>query len=102
MRTPQPPIPNTPAKLAGSFNYGLLAVTPETIMDDFLTRVEREPDPIKKLIQAQRAIGALMALSASGVGRAGSVFFHRDCFARLSALTEVEPNDLVTMAGVAR
>ncbi|WP_407733052.1 hypothetical protein [Pseudomonas citronellolis] len=100
--TPRHLIPDTPAKLSGSFRSGLQVPGPEQILGDFLGRVEREPDPAKRLFQAQRAIGALMALNAAQVGKAGFVFFHRDVFSRLSVLTGETPNDLVAMAGVAR
>lgn len=99
---PRRPIPDTPSKLAGSFSSGLHVPGPEQILTDLLGRVEREPDRAKRLMQAQRAIGALMALNAAQVGQAGGLFFHKDVFARLSALTGETPNDLVVMAGVAR
>jgi len=96
------PIPNTPFSLYGSFNYGLTDVTAEDVVDDLLCRVEQERDPAKKLFQAQRTIGALMALMAVHVAGAGRISLHRDVFARLALLTGETPNHLVAMAGVAR
>ncbi|MED5607773.1 hypothetical protein VV867_08745 [Pseudomonas sp. JH-2] len=96
------PIPNTPFSLYGSFNYGLTDVTAEDVVDDLLYRVEQERDPAKKLFQAQRTIGALMAMLAMNVAGANKVSLNRGVFARLAALTGETPNHLVAMAGVAR
>ncbi|MDN6859691.1 hypothetical protein QO207_24155 [Pseudomonas sp. CAN2814] len=93
-------IPDTPAKLSGSFDYGLGRPDYEQVMNDFLGRVERETEQSKRVLQAQRAIGALMALKAAQVGKAGFCLFQKDVFRRLAELTAVTPNDLVAMAGV--
>ncbi|GBH12831.1 Outer membrane translocation and assembly module TamA [Pseudomonas syringae pv. actinidiae] len=52
-------------------------------------------------MQAQRAIGGLMALVAVGAPGIGSVFTHRDFFSRLSTLTGSTPDELVIAAGAA-
>ncbi|QLF92288.1 hypothetical protein HW090_03350 [Pseudomonas sp. ABC1] len=96
------PIPDTPARLYGSFNYGLRKADHSEILDDFVWRVEREPDVQKRLMHAQRAIGALMALTAVNFPGASCIFFHKDVFARLSAMTGATPDQLVAMAGGAR
>ncbi|YBU19177.1 hypothetical protein ACFZOQ_28040 [Pseudomonas aeruginosa] len=95
-------VPDTPSRLCGTFSSGLHVPGPQQILDDFLGRVEREPDPCKRLMQAQRAIGALMGLTAAQVRGAGFVFFHKDVFRRLSELTGETENALVQMAGVER
>lgn len=94
------PIPDTPAKLYGSFNHGR-RVQPDAIMADFLRRVELTTDPVERLLQAQRTIGALMALVAFDANGTGALF-HKSVFARLAALTGVSQVELVTSAGVAR
>ncbi|HCL3507555.1 TPA: hypothetical protein N2A76_006422 [Pseudomonas aeruginosa] len=95
-------VPDTPSRLCGTFSSGLHVPGPQQILDDFLGRVEREPDPCKRLMQAQRAIGALMGLTAAQVRGAGFVFFHKDVFRRLSELTGETENAQVQMAGVER
>jgi len=96
------PIPNTPARLHGSFNSGLHQPTAQQVVDEFIRRVELTTDSSQRGMQAQRAIGALMALTAFNADRAGNAFFHKDVFARLAQLTGTNPNELVTCAGVAR
>ncbi|MBX6922045.1 hypothetical protein ISE96_33500, partial [Pseudomonas aeruginosa] len=86
----------------GTFSSGLHVPGPQQILDDFLGRVEREPDPCKRLMQAQRTIGALMALSAAKVSPACAWYTHRDVFRRLADLTGETENALVQMAGVER
>lgn len=93
------PIPDTPSKLASSFNLGY-SVTTEYVLNNLIRRVEMTVDPAERLMQAQRTIGALMGLTAYGHGDS-SVFVHRDVFRRLSELTGMSPNALVTCAGVA-
>jgi len=93
------PIPDTPSKLAGSFNLGYSA-SPEYVLNNLIQRVELTVDPTERLMQAQRAIGALMAFRACGHGGT-SVFVNRDVFRRLSDLTGMSPDALVTCAGVA-
>ena len=52
-------------------------------------------------MQAQRVIGALMALTSINAPGVSAALFHKDVFARLSVLTSEAPDALVTMAGVA-
>ncbi|KGS16290.1 hypothetical protein [Pseudomonas coronafaciens] len=99
-RSPRP-IPNTPAKLHGSFNTGARSWTGGDVVAELLRRVELTPDPAERAMQAQRAIGGLMALTAIGAPGIGSAFTHRDFFSRLSALTGSTPDELVTAAGAA-
>jgi hypothetical protein len=94
------PIPNTPARLAGSFQLGE-GCQPETILENLLKRAEMTADPVERLMQAQRAIGALMGFTALG-HRAAHIFLHRDVFKRLADLTGMNQNDLVACAGIAR
>lgn len=96
------PTPNTPAKLHGSFNSGLWRATGQEIVLDLLRRVELTPDHCQRDMQAQRTIGALMALTAFDADEVGSAFFHKDVFARLAKLTGKTPTQLVVAAGVAR
>lgn len=95
------PIPDTPARLHGSFNYGIEQLSAEQVIGEFLRRVQITAVPSEKAMQAQRAIGALMALTALAVPGAGSGFFHRDVFRRLAELTGETPTSLVQMAGAA-
>lgn len=95
------PIPNTPAKLQGSFNTGAQSWSGVDAIAELLRRVELTLDPVERAMQAQRAIGGLMALVAVGVPGIGSVFTHRDFFSRLSTLTGITPDELVTAAGSA-
>lgn len=95
------PIPDTPARLHGSFNYGITQLSAEEVVGEFLRRVEITPDQPEKTMQAQRVIGALMALTALAAPGAGSGFFHKDVFRRLAELTGETPTNLVTMAGTA-
>jgi hypothetical protein len=92
------PIPDTPSKLAGSFNLGY-SESPEFVLNNLIRRVEMTVDPAERLMQAQRTIGALMGFTAYGQGGTG-VFVHRDVFRRLSELTGMSPDALVTCAGV--
>ncbi|MDH1012323.1 hypothetical protein N5C80_26625 [Pseudomonas nicosulfuronedens] len=96
------PAPTTPFSLYGSFNYGIQNVAAEDVIDDLLSRVEQERDPDKKLFQAQRTIGALMALLAVNIADKNKTALNRGVFARLALLTGETPNHLVAMAGVAR
>lgn len=91
-----------PARLYGSFNPGANHKTASEVVCEFLRRAELTSDPDQKLMQAQRAIGAVMALLAFGAPGAGLRELHLDVFARLSALTGETSDALVTMAGVAR
>lgn len=91
-----------PARLYGSFNPGINKKTASEVVSEFLRRAELTVDPDQKLMQAQRAIGALMALLAFGAPGAGLRDLHLDVFARLSAATGETPDALATMAGVAR
>lgn len=93
------PIPNTPAKLHGSFNTGSRSWSGGDVIAELLRRVELTPDPTERAMHAQRAIGGLMALTAIGAPGIGSVFTHRDVFSRLSALTGSTPDELVKAAG---
>ncbi|RMV78474.1 hypothetical protein [Pseudomonas amygdali] len=95
------PIPNTPAKLQGSFNTGADSWSGADVIAELLRRVELTTDPVQRAMQAQRAIGGIMALVAIGAPGIGSVFTHRDFFSRLSALTGSTPDDLVVAAGCA-
>ncbi|AYZ87035.1 TPA: hypothetical protein L6A17_32330 [Pseudomonas aeruginosa] len=95
-------VPDTPSRLCGTFSYGLHYYGPQQVLDDFLGRVEREQDHAKRLMQAQRTIGALMALSAAKVSPACAWYTHRDVFRRLAELTGETENALVQMAGVER
>lgn len=95
------PIPNTPAKLHGSFNAGAQSLAGGDVIAELLRRVELTTDPVQRAMQAQRAIGGLMALTAIGIPGIGSVFTQRDFFSRLSALTGSTPDELVTVAGAA-
>ncbi|MFG4416482.1 hypothetical protein [Pseudomonas aeruginosa] len=69
-------VPDTPSRLCGTFSYGLHYHGPQQVLDDFLGRVEREQDHAKRLMQAQRTIGALMALSAAKVSPACAWYTH--------------------------
>lgn len=91
-----------PARLYGSFNPGIQPARPKAVIEDLLRRVAITADPAQKLMQAQRAIGALMGFMATNLDGCGNGFFHKDVFARLAELTGETPDNLVTMAGVAR
>ena len=96
------PLPSSPWRLYGSFNAGLIKrPTVLEVVDEFLRRSELTVDPAEKLAQAQRVIGALMALHAFGAQGASSAEIHNHVFGRLSALTGETPESLVIMAGVA-
>lgn len=95
------PLPSSPWKLYGSFNPFFDKRSARDVLDEFIRRAELTVDPEHRLMQAQRAIGALMALTSFGVKEALSAETHQDTFARLSALTGETPDALVTMAGVA-
>ncbi|QIQ73209.1 hypothetical protein [Pseudomonas coronafaciens] len=97
-RSPRP-IPSTPAKLQGSFNTGAQNWSSRDVIAELLRRVELTTDPVQRAMQAQRAIGGLMALAAIGAPGIGSVFTHRDFFSRLSELTGSTPDELVIAAG---
>lgn len=96
------PLPSSPWRLYGSFNAGLIK-RPSVIevIDEFLRRAELTVDPVEKLAQAQRVIGALMALHAFGAHGASSADTQNYVYGRLSALTGETPEALVIMAGVA-
>lgn len=96
------PIPDTPSKLQGSFMSGMLRPTGQEVVLDIIRRVELTPELDQRRMQAQRAIGALMALTAFHADGVGSASFHKLVFARLEALTGMSQVDLVTCAGVAR
>ena len=91
-----------PARLYGSFNPGVNKKAASGVVADFLRRAELTSDPDQRLMQAQRAIGAVMALLAFVAPGAGLRDLHLDLFARLSVLTGETPDTLVTMAGVAK
>ncbi|WP_122418279.1 hypothetical protein [Pseudomonas viridiflava] len=95
------PIPNTPAKLHGSFNTGAQSLAGGDVIAELLRRVELTTDPVQRAMQAQRAIGGLMALVAIRTLGIGSIFTQRDFFSRLSVLTGCTPDELVTAAGAA-
>lgn len=90
-----------PFRLYGTFNPGINIKTAPEVVGEFLRRAELTIDPDQRLMQAQRAIGAAMALLAFGAPGAGHRDLHFDVFSRLSALTGETPDSLVTMAGVA-
>jgi hypothetical protein len=96
------PIPDTPSKLQGSFMSGILQPTGQEVVLGMIRRVELTPDLDQRRMQAQRAIGALMALTAFNADGVGSASFHKLVFARLAELTEMGQVELVTCAGVAR
>ncbi|NNA76734.1 hypothetical protein HBO13_29305 [Pseudomonas lactis] len=90
------------ARLYGSFNPGINTKTASEVVYEFLRRAELTSDPDQRLMQAQRVIGALMALLAFSAPGAGFRDLHLDVFARLAALTGETRDSLATMAGVAR
>lgn len=100
IRNPKPGL--HPARLHGSFNFGIRTAEPKDVIENLLNRVATTQNSMEKLAQAQRTIGALMGFTAIGVGGCGSAFFHKDVFTRLAELTGETPDNLVTMAGVAR
>ncbi|VVO22916.1 hypothetical protein [Pseudomonas fluorescens] len=96
------PLPSSPWRLYGSFNAGCIKrPSALEVIDEFLRRTELTVDPAQKLAQAQRVIGALMALHAFDAEGASSADIHQYVFGRLSVLTGETPEALVTMAGVA-
>lgn len=95
------PLPSSPWRLYGSFNPILDRRSAPEVVEEFLRRVELTVDPVQKLMQAQRAIGALMALHSFGAQGASSADTQNYVYGRLSALTGETPEALVTMAGVA-
>lgn len=99
MRTP---IPDTPSKLQGSFMSGILNPTGQEVVLDVVRRVELTPELDQRRMQAQRAIGALMALTAFHAEGVASASFQKLVFARLAELTGMGQVELVTCAGVAR
>ncbi|VVO24354.1 hypothetical protein [Pseudomonas fluorescens] len=94
-------LPSSPWRLYGSFNHALESRSAPEVVEEFLRRAELTADPVQKLMQAQRAIGALMALLSLNARGAGAADLHNHVFTRLSALTGETPKSLVTMAGVA-
>lgn len=100
LRKPRPGL--APACLHGSFNFGLLQVSPKDIIADLLIRVADAQSAPEKLVQAQRTIGALMAFTAANLDGCGTGFYHKDVFAQLAALTGETPDQLVYMAGGTR
>lgn len=94
------PLPSSPSRLHGSFNGGLNTLSAPATVEEFLRRAELTADPDQRLMQAQRVIGALMALTSIGAPGVLSAFFHKDVFARLATLTDETPDALVAMAGV--
>jgi hypothetical protein len=95
------PIPNKPLKLCGSFTVFIGQPSVEEVIERFIRRVELTTDPTERLIQAQRAIGALMGLLAFNADGAHDIFFLKDVFNRLATITGMSPDALVTCAGVA-
>ncbi len=95
------PLPNSPFRLYGSFNPGINKKNASEVVEEFLRRAELTVEPDQKLMQAQRVIGALMALLAFSAHGAGARDLHLDVFARLAKLTGETPDQLVLMAGVA-
>lgn len=95
------PLPNSTWRLYGSFNPGLKKQPVSEVVEEFLRRAELTVDPQQKLMQAQRVIGALMALLAFDAHGSGAADLHNDVFTRLSILTGETPDTLVTMAGIA-
>lgn len=95
------PLPISPWRLYGSFNPGLKKQPVSEVVEEFLRRAELTVDPQQKLMQAQRVIGALMALLAFDAHGSGAADLHINVFTRLSALTGETSENLVTMAGVA-
>lgn len=94
------PLPSSPWRLYGSFNPFLDKRTAREVLDEFVRRAELTVNPEQRQMQAQRAIGALMALTSFGVKEALAAETHQDIFARLSTLTGETPDALVTIAGV--
>ncbi|MDY7560187.1 hypothetical protein QN382_19095 [Pseudomonas sp. 10B1] len=95
------PVPSSPLRLYGSFNTGAQNKYGLDVVEEFLRRAELTVDPQQKLMQAQRVIGALMALHAFDAPKISDTELHRAVFARLSVLTGETPDALVIMAGVA-
>lgn len=95
------PLPSSPWRLYGSFNPILDRRSAPEVVEEFLRRVELTVDPAQKLMQAQRAIGALMALLSINAQGSASADIHNYVFRRLAALTGETPETLVIMAGVA-
>lgn len=91
-----------PARLYGSFNPDIKKNAASDVVSEFLRRAELTVNPDQKLMQAQRAIGVVMAILAFGAPGAGLRDLHLDVFARLSAATGETPGALATMAGIAR
>lgn len=81
---------------------GILNPTGQEVVLDIVRRVELTPELDHRRMQAQRAIGALMALTAFHAEGVASASFHKLVFAQLAALTGMSQVDLVTCAGVAR
>lgn len=95
------PLPSSTWRLYGSFNPVINSRSAPEVVEEFLRRAELAVDPQQKLAQAQRVIGALMALFAFGAQGFGAADLRNDVFTRLSVLTGETPDALIIMAGVA-
>lgn len=96
-------LPTSPMRLMGScWLVKMRAARPKEVIENLLSRVAETSDPSERLMQAQRAIGALMAFTGTHADDLCSVMYHKDFFRRLSELSGKTPDDLCACAGIAR
>lgn len=96
-------LPTNPMRLMGScWLVRMRAARPDEVMENLLSRVAETADPSERMMQAQRAIGALMAFTGTHADSLCSIMYHKQFFSILAELCGKTPDELCACAGIAR